>query len=125
MPRKKTRSQVVKKLDTIFSEYIRLRYAKDGIVECFTCGKQAHWKDNMQAGHFQSRKHYATRWDETNVQVQCPKCNLFGQGEQYTFGLNLDKEYGEGTAEKLQQKARGLVKLSNNDLNELIEKFKV
>ena len=60
-----------------------------------------------------------------NVQVQCPKCNLFEQGNQYIFGLNLDKEYGEGTAEKLQQKARGLVKLSNDDLNELIEKFKV
>jgi len=118
-----TRKGIVKKLDTLFSLYIRKRYAKDGIAECFTCGKQDH-TSKLHAGHFQSRKHYATRWDELNVQVQCPKCNLFGQGEQYTFGLKLDEKYGEGTAEKLQQKARGLVKLSNDDLNELIEKYK-
>ncbi len=71
-----------------------------------------------------SRKHYSTRWDETNVQVQCPKCNLFGQGEQYTFGKNLDKKYGKGTADKLHRKAKKVVKLSTNDLKELIEKYK-
>ena len=65
------------------------------------------------------------RWDETNVQVQCPKCNLFGQGEQYTFGLKFRQE----SMEKVQQKSYnkkhvGLVKLSNDDLNELIEKYK-
>ncbi len=119
-----TRSKIVKKLDSVFSLYIRNRFANNGKAECFTCGKIDD-VSRLHAGHFMSRKHYATRWDETNVQVQCPKCNLFGQGEKYTFGLNLDKEYGEGTAEKLQQKARNLVKLSNDDLNELIEKFKV
>lgn len=124
MPRKKTRSQVVKKLDTIFSEYIRLRYAKDGIVECFTCGKQAHWKDNMQAGHFQSRKHYATRWDEINVQVQCKHCNVYKYGEQFMFGKKLDAKYGEGTAEGLHIKAKNLTKLSTKDLEMLIIHYK-
>lgn len=118
-----TRKGIVKKLDTLFSLYIRNRYAVDGICECFTCGKKDH-TSKMHAGHFQSRKHYATRWDELNVQVQCPKCNLFGQGEQFTFGINLDNKFGEGTAEKLQQKARNTVKLSNDDLNELILKYK-
>ena len=118
-----TRKGIVKKLDTYFSLYIRNRYAVDGIAECFTCGKKDH-VSKLHAGHFQSRKHYATRWDETNVQVQCPKCNLFGQGEQYTFGIRLDKKYGEGTSEQLQQKARNTVKLSNDDLNEMILRYK-
>lgn len=118
-----TRKGIVKKLDTVFSLYIRKRYAVDGKSECFTCGKVDH-VSKLHAGHFQSRKHYATRWDELNVQVQCPKCNLFGQGEQYTFGIKLDEKYGEGTSELLQKKARNTVKLSNDDLNELIEKYK-
>lgn len=118
-----TRKGIVKKLDTLFSLYIRKRYAdENGMAECFTCGKIDH-VSKLHAGHFQSRKHYATRWDEVNVQVQCPKCNLFGQGEQYKFGLRLDQEYGDGTAEALQYKARNTVKLSNDDLNELIEKY--
>lgn len=117
-----TRSKLVKKLDTIFSQYIRNREAIDGKAKCFTCGKVDD-VSKLHAGHFQSRKHYATRWDEINVQVQCPKCNLFGQGEQYVFGLKLNEKYGEGTAEQLQQKARNLVKLSNDDISELIKKY--
>jgi hypothetical protein len=117
-----TRSKIVKKLDKVFSLYIRNRYSKNGKAECFTCGKIDD-VSRLHAGHFMSRKHYATRWDDVNVQVQCPKCNLFGQGEQYIFGLNLDIKYGKGTAEQLQQKARNTVKLSNDDLNELIHKY--
>ena len=30
-----------------------------------------------------SRKHYATRWLEMNVAVQCVGCNMFKSGEQY------------------------------------------
>ena len=118
-----TRSKIVKKLDKVFSLYIRNRYAKNGKAKCFTCGKIDD-VSRLHAGHFMSRKHYATRWDDVNVQVQCPKCNLFGQGEQYIFGLNLDIKYGKGTAEELQQKARNTVKLSNDDLNEMILKYK-
>ena len=124
MPKKLTRSKIVKKLDAVFSQYIRLSNTdKHGYCTCVTCGKKYFWKQ-IQAGHFMSRKHYSTRWVETNVQVQCPKCNLFGQGEQYTFGKNLDKKYGKGTADKLHRKARKVVKLSTNDLKELIEKYK-
>ena len=73
----KTLSKLKKELDKWFSLYIRLRYASvDGIVECWTCGKTQHYK-RMHAGHFMSRRHHATRWNEENVQVQCPGCNLF------------------------------------------------
>ena len=37
------RKKLVKKLDTVFSQYIRLRYANNEIAECVTCGKQDHW----------------------------------------------------------------------------------
>src|SRR6056300_1905448 len=94
MPKKPSRKTIVNNLDKIFSEYIRRRYAKNGIAECVTCGKKDHWK-NLQAGHFMSRKHYATRWDEENVEVQCMACNVYRYGEQYKFSLYLGKELSD------------------------------
>lgn len=123
MAKKKTRSQVVKKLDAVFSEYIRRRYARNDIAMCVTCGKQDHWK-KLQAGHFQSRKHYATRWDETNVQVQCSGCNVFRWGEQYKFSKWLDANKGEGTSEGLAEKANQIVKFTTKELEEMIEEYK-
>ena len=119
-----TRKQLVKRLDNVFSQYIRLRNANAlGIAECYTCGKQDHWK-KLQCGHFQSRKHYGTRWDETNCQVQCSGCNVFKYGEQYKFGVRLDKDFGQGTAEDLHAKAIQITTYSNADLEGLITKYK-
>ena len=122
--KKKTRSQVVKLLDKVFSEFIRRRYAKNDISTCVTCGKSDHWK-KLQNGHFQSRKHYSTRWDEDNCQVQCSGCNVFRWGEQYKFSQWLNDNKGKGTAERLADKARGVIKYSTYDLEQMIDKYKV
>ena len=114
--RKPSRSHLVKKLDTVFSQYIRRRYATNDIAECVTCGKRDHWK-KMDAGHFMSRKHYSTRWDEDNVQVQCKSCNLYNQGEQYKYSIFL----GDQKSEELYMKSKQTVKISNFELEELIE----
>ena len=120
----KTISKLKKELDKWFSLYIRLRDATDmGVVQCFTCDKIAHYKSGMQCGHFQSRRFMATRYDERN-QIQCVKCNMFEQGEQFKFGLNLDAKYGLGTAEELQLKARQTFKMSRVDYEEKITYYK-
>ena len=119
---KLSRKKLVKKLDKVFSEYIRQRYAVGNIATCVTCGKKDNWK-KLQAGHFISRKHYSTRWDTTNVQVQCSGCNVFRYGEQYKFGIYLDQQYGIGTADELLKKSRKLNKLTNQDLLDLIEQY--
>jgi hypothetical protein len=120
---KKT-SKLKKELDKWFSLFIRLRESTDqGLAQCFTCNKIDHYK-KLQCGHFQSRKHLATRFDETNCQVQCVKCNMFGQGEQYIFGLNLDAKYGEDTSIELQFKARTTLKLSRPEYEEKITYYK-
>lgn len=118
-----TRSKLIKKLDNIFSIYIRRRNSVDDIAECFTCGKKDNWK-NLQCGHFQSRRYYSTRWDKLNCQVQCPRCNVFNQGEQYLFGQKLDEIFGAGTSNELMLKAKHLNKLSTNDIKELINLYK-
>ena len=80
----------------------------------------------MHAGHFMSRKHLSIRWDSDigNVQVQCPKCNLFGQGEQYTFGKLLDVRIKEGTADKLEELSKVTTKIMRHEYEELITKYK-
>ena len=122
---KKTISKLKKELDKWFSLYIRLRDANEyGMIQCFTCGIVRGYKDGMQNGHFQSRKHLATRFDEENCQVQCIKCNMFSQGEQFKFGINLDVKYGEGTAEELEFLARNTLKISRVEYEEKISYYK-
>ena len=120
--RKISRKGLVKKLDKIFGEYIRLRYAKKGIVECVTCGVHKHYTE-VDAGHFMSRKHYSTRWHPTNVQVQCKNCNAFRAGENYLFGKYLDKAHGIGTADELVFLSRQIKKFTNQDLNDMIDDY--
>ena len=121
---KKSISKLKKDLDKWFSLYIRLRDAtEEGLVQCFTSGRVYHYK-KIHAGHFMSRRHLATRWCEVNVQPQSAKDNLYSQGEQYKFGLNLDAKYGGGTAEELQYKARTILKLSRIEYEEKISYYK-
>ena len=121
MPKKKlTRSKLVKKLDNIFSQYIRLSNSVNDIAECVTCNKKDHWK-KMQCGHFQSRKHYSTRWDERNVAVQCAGCNVFRYGEQFKFSLYL----GKNLSQKLLDKSRIITKFASYELEEMIEHYSI
>jgi len=122
----KTISKLKKELDKWFSLYIRLREANEyGMVQCFTCGIVRGYKDGMQNGHFQSRKHLATRFSEDgNCEVQCLKCNIFDSGQQYLFSLRLDEKYGEGRAEELEQLARTTLKISRVEYEEKISYYK-
>ena len=78
----------------------------------------------MQNGHFQSRKHYSTRWDEMNCQVQCAKCNVFNYGEQFIYSTKLDAKFGQGTARRLHIKAQKIVKFADFEIEEMIKKYK-
>ena len=124
---KKTISKLKKELDKWFSLFIRLRSANEyGYCQCFTCGKVGHYKTGgMQNGHFQSRKHLATRFSEDgNCEVQCIKCNIFDSGQQYIFSLRLDEKYGEGRAQELQFLARTTLKISRVEYEEKISYYK-
>lgn len=121
----KTIIKLKKELDKWFSLFIRLRDAdSNGNVVCFTCGVIKHYKSGMQCGHFQSRRHLATRFDELNCQPQCVKCNMFEQGEQFKFHIKLNAKYGEGTSLDLQKKAMRTVKFTREDYNEKISYYK-
>jgi len=113
------RSTLVKNLDTVFSQYIRLKDAINEIATCVTCGKKDHWK-KLQNGHFMSRRHYSTRWDENNVGVQCYGCNITNQGQQFLFAKYLGLEL----AEQMVLKSKQIVKFSDDDLKDMIDYYK-
>jgi hypothetical protein len=66
-----------------------------------------------------SRKNYATRWDEDNCRPQCYGCNVMKQGMQYEYGKRLGKE----TAEKMYQLSKTIVKISNDELEDMIKHY--
>jgi len=113
------RSTLVKNLDAVFSQYIRIKDSIDEIATCVTCGKKDHWK-KLQNGHFMSRRHYSTRWDENNVGVQCYGCNITSQGQQFLFAKYLGLEL----AEEMVLKSKQTVKLTDNDLQDMIQYYK-
>tara|TARA_R110002012_G_scaffold197522_2_gene366072 strand:+ start:2524 stop:2931 length:408 start_codon:yes stop_codon:yes gene_type:complete len=119
-----TRQKVIKGLDAIFSKFIRMRASDDsGYAECFTCGKTSRWKEG-DAGHFMSRGAYSTRWNETNVQFQCKRCNIFQNGQQYLYSVALDGRYGGGTADALYTLSKQTRKFSEGELRAMIEIYK-
>ena len=117
--KKPTRSKLVKKLDTVFSQYIRRSNAdNNGYCTCITCNKTFHWKE-IQAGHFMSRKHYSIRWDERNVKPQCVACNVYRAGEQYKYSIFLGKELSN----VLYLQSKEIVKFTNYELEDMINDY--
>ena len=125
--KKPTISKLKKKLDAVFSKYIRAKYSKNGLVKCYTCN---HWGEikRMQNGHFNPRQHLATRYDERNCRPQCFACNMYYGGNPATFAKNLVEEYGEGIIKELEQSRYQVFKVGTDwyeqKIKEYIEKLK-
>jgi len=94
----KTTSQLKKKLDAIFSKYIRER--DNG--QCFTCHLKREPKE-MQNGHFVPRQYLATRYDERNNNCQCYACNMIYNGQPSMYAIKLKAKYGNGIIEELER----------------------
>lgn len=118
-----TRKKLIQRLDKVFSQWVRRKDADHrGYVECWTCGKVLPWS-RVDAGHFQSRAKFSTRWDEMNVKPQCKGCNGFRSGEQFKFARKLDAVYGEGTAEEIERISNQTRKYSVEELEALIDVY--
>lgn len=95
-----------KKLDTVFSRYIR---ARDKHI-CFTCDRVMEPKSS-QCGHFVPRQYLLTRWDERNCNAQCYACNMLYNGQPSSYALRLISKHGKDIVEKLERNRHIPVKL--------------
>ena len=122
--KEKTQAQLKKELDRVFSIYIRQKFSKNGICECYTCGQKLPIK-KIQNGHFISRQYLVTRWDENNCRPQCWGCNGFGNGKPLDFEERLKKDLGNDFVEEMKMSRHQSLKLDRHWYKEQIDKYKL
>lgn len=102
-PKRTNQNALVKKLDTVFSKWVRYSAAKGkGYCKCVTCGK-IEPPERCDAGHYISRTYNILRWDERNVHPQCQSCNRFKEGHKDEYALFMVRTYGAGILEELNR----------------------
>ena len=112
---KNARAKAKKRAWDIFSKWIRLRDSdENGMVKCITCPSKKHWKD-MDAGHYITRAKESTLFMEENVSGQCGGCNRFQGGKFLEHAQAVDRKFGPGTRDRIEQKAFQMCKRTLND----------
>ena len=135
VPRKPlTIPKLKKKLDRIFSLYIRHMHSPDGEhCECFTCGKWVPISES-DCGHHLSRSFGPTRFSESNCRPQCRFCNRFREGMQHEFARNLQLHIGQDAYDQMieesykpwkwdREKLEADIKYYQNELKEMGVKY--
>lgn len=118
------RSKVVRDLDAIFSQYVRLKESDEyGYCECVTSGQKMFWTE-AQCGHFVSRGKYPTRWDETNCHPQSVYSNIFLKGDYINYTIYMIDRYGREYVDELIDRSKQSVKIPTNELIEKITYYK-
>ncbi len=118
--RKQTQSSLRRKLDKVFSAWIRKRDTNsEGKGNCITCGQFTE----LECGHFIPRQFSATRWNELNSAGQCPRCNRWLHGDQAEYYEVMVKKYGQSTVDELMRLKHTTKKYTINELKELIERY--
>ncbi len=120
---KKTSAQLKKDLDKIYSIYIRTKFSKYGMCNCYTCGKAMYIKE-AHCGHFIPRNILITRWDEENTRPQCPGCNLWGNGKILDFEDHLNLDLGKTAVKRLKEKRFKIFKVDSRWYEDKIELYK-
>ena len=112
----------IKKLDTIFSQYIRLRDTDEyGYGRCITCSNGFHY-DEFECGHFRSRRNLTTRWLEENANAQCFECNRKDDLAAYMIAmLNL---HGMDVASDIIEKSKVDYKFTKDDYENMYKHYR-
>ena len=117
-------STLVERLDKVFSKYIRLRDAMpSGLFRCISCGKIKPI-EQADCGHFHSRTHMSTRFDEDNCHAECRYCNRFSADHLSGYRENLIRKIGEQRYLLLEVKAHETRKWSHFELEQLVKYYK-
>jgi hypothetical protein len=120
---KSTRSKKIKRLDDVFSKFIRRRDCGFGIARCISCSKPITY-DSCDCGHYVNRKHMATRYDEQNCNAQCRSCNRFSEGNIQGYRRGLIAKIGEKETDMLEIKKHNYCHLTEVELDLMIDYYK-
>ena len=115
---------LVDRLDKVFSKYIRLRDAMPGgTFRCISCGRIKPI-EQADCGHFHSRTHMSTRFDEDNCHAECRYCNRFSADHIIGYRENLIRKIGSQRFLLLEVKAHETRKWSHFELEQLAKYYK-
>ena len=133
MAKKKSISSLKKKLDTVFSKYVRLRDAirttgTKKYAVCISCGEQKDVKYEMDAGHWMGRGAGMTRYDPRNVHAQCKSCNIssgkYGDSRiTEAYRRALVTMYGEDGVQEIYHLSKQTKRFTRDELEREIEFF--
>lgn len=118
-----TTSKLKKKLDRLFSQFIKLRDGGQEFFKCISCQKTKPL-NQFNAGHYWSRRYMSTRYDEKNVNGQCIHCNMFLSGNIQGYTTGLIKKYGNEILQLLEIKKNNISNLGKFELGVLIDEYK-
>jgi len=120
-----TKSQVIKKLDRVFSKYIRLKYSdKNWICECISCWKKIHWKEAHNC-HWISRWNLQFRFDEENCRPGCPACNTYRpEFHIREFTIKQIERLWKEKVDEMRRQAKEVYKIWIVELREKLEYYK-
>lgn len=115
---------LVKKLDKVFSQYIRLRdVMPSGFFKCISCGKIKPFAE-ADCGHYHSRTHMATRFEEDNCHCECRFCNRMSADHLIGYRENLITKIGFSRVERLNVLAHSQKHWLDCELEEKIAYYK-
>ena len=145
--RRSTSRTLTDKLDRVFSLYIRMRDSmpyRGQAFKCISCGEVKPFAQ-ADCGHYMSRTHMATRFDEDNCHAECRACNRFsadhlvGYREHLILKLGRDecmrkqvaptlpnvKKLGEKRIALVELHSRSVKKYSAWELEQLIDYYTI
>ena len=96
-----------------------MKYAKDGICECFTCGTRRPI-EQMQCGHGISGRGNYILFLEEICRPQCEKCNIWQGGAYEIFVPKLCELYTKSQYWKWYYESRKPFKRSKQDYIDLV-----
>jgi len=113
------RSFQLKKAQTLFNSFIRLRDKREGCISCTN-----PFGDKYDAGHYRSTgAHPELRFNEYNNNGQCVHCNQHLSGNLVDYRIQLIKKIGVGKVEWIEG-SHDRPKLTIDDIKAIQDKYK-
>ena len=107
----------------LFSQYIRLKYSKDGYCTCVTCGVSKPWKE-LQAGHLLDGRYESILFCEEIVFPQCYGCNVRKYGNKEVYVPWFIDKFSRELYDEVVIKKHTPFKYTIQELEDLKEHYK-